>query len=148
MKRFNYILIISLFILDRIIKEAVKYKNIVLIANILSISYVENSGIAFGFMNRYNNNIILINLILIILLFIYLSGMNITSRKDFIYSSFILAGSIGNIIDRLFYGYVIDYISILDFPIFNLADIYIVFGLLLLFIEINRVGECANIWKY
>lgn len=145
MKKFNYILIIGLILLDRIIKEAVILKHIEVIPNILSINYVENSGIAFGLMNRYNSIIILFNIILIILLFVYLTNINTTNGKIYIYLSVLLAGSIGNLIDRIFYGYVVDYISILDFPIFNLADIFIVIGMILFLVEIKRVGEYSRI---
>lgn len=145
MKKVNFIIVIVLILIDRIIKEAVLFENIELIPDILTIKYVENSGIAFGIMNRYNSIIILVNIVLIVFLFVYVLGINIKTGKIYGCLTFILAGSIGNLIDRIFYGYVIDYISILDFPIFNLADMLIVIGMILFVVEINRVGVYGKI---
>ena len=60
--------------------------------------------------------------------------------------SFILAGSIGNGIDRILNGYVIDFIKIksIDFPVFNIADIVINIGVLILMISYFRYKNKFN----
>ena len=59
-----------------------------------------------------------------------------------IYLSFILCGAIGNLIDRVLYGYVVDfiYISIINFPIFNIADIFVTVSTVLI--------ACLLLFKY
>lgn len=82
--------------------------------------------------------IIIINIILIFLLIYYIfkNYSNLTNIEK-LSIAMILGGGIGNLIDRIFRGYVIDYIDINKFfkyPLFNLADIFIVIGFILIII--------------
>ena len=101
---------------------------------IISINYVRNYGAAF---NIFEGKRILLSLIsilssIIIFYFIYFKeGLNSINRYGL---SFILAGSLGNGVDRIIKGFVIDFINlkIFDFPIFNIADISINIGCIIL----------------
>ena len=101
---------------------------------IFSFIYVRNYGAAF---NIFEGNRIFLSLIsilssLILIYFIfYKEKLNLITRYGL---SFILAGSLGNGIDRIINGYVIDFINlkIFDFPIFNIADISINIGCIIL----------------
>lgn len=111
--------------------------DIVVIENIFNLKLVLNSGIAFGVGQGSNlftfiiSNIIILG---IIIRFIYIQK----DRMDQItmYSLFtILAGGIGNMLDRIFRGEVIDFLNILpkyNLPVFNFSDIYIVGGWMVL----------------
>ena len=84
-------------------------------------------------MERRINFILIISVLIIIGIIVFLIKENkrITNYIPFV---LLLSGSIGNLIDRFFRGYVIDFIdiNILDFPNFNIADISIVFGVIVL----------------
>lgn len=110
---------------------------IVLIENILEFQYLENRGSAFGILQNQKYFILFICIVFLamILLFLY----KLPQLKKFcpvhILASFIIAGGIGNMIDRIRFDYVVDFISfvLIDFPIFNVADCYIVCGTITLF---------------
>ena len=101
---------------------------------IFSINYVRNYGAAF---NIFEGNRVFLSLIsivssLILIYFIFFKGrLNLLDRYGL---SLILAGSLGNGIDRIIKGYVIDFINLklFDFPIFNIADIAINIGCIIL----------------
>ncbi|UAJ65008.1 signal peptidase II [Candidatus Schneideria nysicola] len=104
----------------------------------INIYYVKNSGIVFGFFSgeEYCRKylLIIINILCIFVLFLIIN-------KNWLYISYlsifpflmIIGGAIGNLLDRIIYGYVIDfidiYISIYHFPTFNLADLNICIGI-------------------
>ena len=100
-----------------------------IIENILKIQYLENHGAAFGLLQN-KTVFFYIFTILFLLLFSYLYLRMPTDRKYLpinILLVFFISGAIGNLIDRIRFQYVIDfiYISLINFPIFNVADIYV-----------------------
>ena len=145
---FKIVIIISmiLIIIDQTSKIVVKNfvdKDIEIIPNILNITKLENEGVAFGI--NSNNNLGNIGLCLIILIFIInymISQKDRLKKKSIIFLSMIISGGISNILDRIFKGAVFDFIKIGEnFPVFNIADIFIVLGWLL-FLK-NFVKETA-----
>lgn len=136
-------LIILLIAIDQIIKAVIV--NIInklslnIIPNVLKLSYVENTGAAWGILNARICLILLDALIIFAIIKIATKAKNELDNITKLGMSFILAGGIGNLIDRIFRGYVIDYIDItqlLDYPVFNFADICIVVGVILVFVKI------------
>jgi len=125
--------VIILVILEQVLKFTIpKDERITVIQNFLNLSYVQNTGAAFGIGNNNTFSFIAISLIVIGLVFRFLITQ-IERTDKFIQISLILilAGGIGNLIDRVVRGYVVDFIDVtpaINFPIFNLADIYITFG--------------------
>lgn len=154
MKR-NMYLIILLIAVDQIIKIlicntiAVSNETIILLPHI-ALNYVENTGAAWG---MFSERILLI-FIDIIVIFVILKAL-LNKKYEFnnnakLGMSLILAGGFGNLIDRIFRGYVVDYIDItrlFDYPIFNFADICIVVGVILIItvIIVNTVKDQENI---
>ena len=109
---------------------------IVLIKGVLEFRYLENRGAAFGIFQNRQWFFILITLIVLAGLF-FLSGRIPQDRKYLplqICFYLIGAGAVGNLIDRVFRSYVVDFIyfKMIDFPIFNVADIYVTVSAILL----------------
>ena len=135
-KRFCFILISLLIILsDQFTKSIINRYYKVLINNDLiffSIDYVKNYGAAF---NLLNGNRIFLSIVSAIITFILIYFILIKKNimnLDLLSYSFILGGTVGNGIDRITKGYVIDFINLnfIDFPVFNIADISINIGLI------------------
>ena len=104
-------------------------EHIVLIPGVLELTYVENRGAAFGILQNARIFFFAITLAALIAIFYILHRMPEDSRylPLRICLHLIAAGAVGNLIDRLVLSYVRDFIyfSLIDFPVFNMADIYI-----------------------
>ena len=102
----------------------------ILLPHVLELQYLENEGAAFGIL-RGRQWIFVLFAALIMLLVIWFCR-RIPDRKEFrplLYLAAILsAGALGNMADRILHTYVIDfiYLSFIDFPVFNIADMYVV----------------------
>lgn len=110
-------------------------QSIPLVPPLLYITYVQNRGAAFGFLQ---GKVVLLSAIAVIcLLFILTQWKMIMTKSAFVRWGVViaLAGAIGNLIDRLRWGAVIDFLDIRIF-VFNVADVAIVFGVGLLFWEV------------
>lgn len=103
--------------------------DITVIPKLLSFSYLENRGAVWGiFQNKTLFLILFTAVIFVVVLFIYFKlPMEKRYNPARILLVFIAAGGLGNIIDRIAFGYVTDFIrfDFIDFPTFNVADIYI-----------------------
>ena len=135
--RFKYLIVISILcFLDQYSKIYISL-NINKLINkdllILTIEYIRNYGAAFNILSGSRLFLSLISIISTIIL-MYLIFIREDKRINKYGLSFIVAGSIGNGVDRIFYGYVIDFIKIkfVDFPVFNIADIAINIGILVM----------------
>lgn len=129
-------LIFILIIIDQISKMLVLnfLKNeIIFIKNFFSFLYVKNYGAAFGL---FGGNVLLLIAITcaLIVYLVYDIKAHSNNKINVISSSLILSGAIGNLIDRVVHGYVIDFISFTLFnkqmPVFNIADICVTFGVI------------------
>lgn len=109
----------------------------------LNLFYLENRGAAFGILQgrRIIFTIITIVVILILLKVLFQNYKN-SSKTLKLCISLILGGTIGNFIDRIRLHYVVDFVSVrifeYDFAVFNLADVFIVIGTILLIILIIK----------
>lgn len=133
--------IVALTLADRLLKiwmtALLADGPIVLIPGIIQLRYIKNTGMAFGIWSgKQLLLIILTALLMVVLLYLLIKKANTTLQK--ISLVMIVAGGFGNLIDRVFAGYVVDYIEPLfvNFAIFNLADILINIGCLLFVISI------------
>lgn len=138
MKKFYIVTLIAL-VIDRITKILVdnflSNKVIFLIKDFFYLTYVKNEGAAFSILTSKRLLLILLSLIAVIFIYYYIKKY----KKNSIGYSLLLGGIIGNLIDRLFFGFVIDFIGVIifnyHFPIFNFADIFIVIGAFLILFE-------------
>ncbi|MDD5409153.1 MAG: signal peptidase II [Candidatus Omnitrophica bacterium] len=106
-----------------------------LIKNFLYMTLVYNRGAAFGMLKNQLLFFVLISFFVILFIFLHLKNKKIPLLYK-ISLSLILAGSVGNLIDRLRFGYVIDFLDLRFWPVFNLADSALTIGALLLSWEI------------
>ena len=115
-----------------------------------NLTFVVNYGFAFGFLNSPSLNQIIVSIVIlsIIIYFLYL----LIKTQDHIFKMclvLILSGAIGNFIDRIFRGYVVDFIDIYVFnyhwPAFNIADSCISVGFVILIFNILFLNK--KIWK-
>lgn len=119
----------------------------ILINNLLSILLVHNTGAAFSILSGNQVFLVIIGILALValLLFVY-QGDNYSDYEIFAYS-LLFGGILGNLIDRIFYGYVIDFISLTfvgyNFPIFNIADICIVASVILIIIKVIK----GDLWR-
>ena len=134
--------IIVLVAIDQILKNLVslnlKYATeVTIIPNLIDITYVENRGAAFGIFQNQQCFFIVFAVAMIIFFVYLIKYKNLTDKMFLVAAVLIISGGIGNLIDRLFLGYVVDYIKLSFFsPICNFADYCITFGTIVLIIYI------------
>lgn len=128
--------------------------NYILIKNVFELEYLENRGAAFGILQ--NQRWLLLGITLIIFGILCALYHRIPAEKKFFPLHAVLvmigAGAIGNMIDRFLNGYVVDffYFSYIDFPVFNVADCYVVVGVIisaLLILFRYSEEELEGIWE-
>ena len=125
---------ILLVVADQLIKQwavgALAEGSIPLIEGVLSFTYHENFGAAFGLMQNMQPFLIGATVLIMLGVFVLICMGRIKGWLLTASVTLIVAGGIGNLIDRVVNGYVIDYIyfELIDFPIFNFADCCVVVG--------------------
>jgi len=100
---------------------------LVVIDNFFYLTLVRNKGAAFGILKDQLVFFILITLVAIVIIALSLKEKN-SSRLYKIGLAFMLAGALGNLIDRVSFGYVIDFLDFRVWPVFNLADSFVTIG--------------------
>ena len=131
-----FIIVLATLSLDKLIKFFItknlfQNQSIPIIKGIFHITLVHNRGAAFGILKNQIPLFIITSLFAIILIYFELKE-NRQSKSYSIALSLILAGALGNLIDRLFFGYVIDFLDFRIWPVFNVADSAITIGAILL----------------
>lgn len=133
------VVIVALTAIDQIIKyfvcaylEPIGSK--IIVENFLQLSYVENTGAMMGLMQGKTSLLAVLAIIILVVLFALILTKKI--KFGFIYCCLVMivSGGIGNIIDRIFRGFVVDYIEVLfvDFYVFNFADCLVTVGAFLI----------------
>ena len=155
----DFIFVVLLIIGDQVTKSVAianlkGQESIKLIDGVLHLHYLENFGAAFGMLQ--NQKLFFIFMAVIILFVIAFILIKMPEHKKYnamhICLVLIAAGAVGNMIDRVQFGYVVDFIYfiLIDFPIFNVADIYVTVGtaLLVIFILFYYKEEDFNFIKF
>lgn len=146
MKKFYLVSLIS-FMIDRIIKILVvllNIDNVTIINNFFNINLAYNYGAAWSILTGKKIFLILISIIIVVgIYFILIIGKKLRTYESITYG-LLIGGILGNLFDRIVYGYVIDFLDFYifgyDFPIFNLADSFIVISIIMLIVDLIR-GE-------
>ncbi len=148
--KFNLIkvlFILFLILLDQITKSIIEnnfslYESLY-VNNLFSLTFIVNYGFAFGFLNNPELNQIIVIIIILIVIF-YIGSLMLVNKSKSISLSFavIIAGAIGNLVDRIIRGYVVDFLDFnianYHWPAFNLADSYISIGFIVIMINILK----------
>ena len=104
----------------------------------MELEYLENRGAAFGILQNQQWLFILLFFLFVTAVIIFYCRMPMEKKylPVQIISLFLIAGGLGNLIDRIRLGYVIDffYFSLINFPVFNMADIYVTVSMAILFV--------------
>lgn len=142
-----YKITIFVLLLDQFIKYIINKfmeinTSIKVIPNFFSIFYVRNKGAAFSILEDSTILIIIISVIFIVILDQYIKKEKNFTPLSVLSLGMIMGGIFGNLMDRVIYHSVIDYLSFGNFPVFNLADIGITVGVGLLIIsEILKIRK-------
>ena len=119
--------------------------SIAIIENIFSLTYVENRGAAWGMMAGAKWYLIIMPIVIIVAAIAYLIIKKLSDPLLLWSVMLIVSGGLGNLIDRIFRGFVVDYLhaTFIDFPVFNLADCCITIGagLLILYVILSDIKE-------
>ena len=130
-------LVVDILTKQLVLNTMLEHQSISIIEKFFSITYAKNTGVAFSFLEGKIPLIIIMTSIVIILILKYIKSTNPNKYEKLCYG-LIIGGAIGNLIDRVIYGYVIDFLDFnlfgYPFPIFNLADTAIVLGVIILLI--------------
>ena len=144
------ILTIVFLIIDIVSKLIVSnlmnvHDSVVIIRDFFYITYVRNTGAAWSMFAGKTWLLIIVSLVIIGFICFYIYKNKHKSKIELVGYSLVLGGAIGNFLDRVIYGYVIDffdfYIFGYNYPIFNIADIFIVIGVMILVLCVGRDKE-------
>ncbi len=125
-----------------LIKTNIKDTNDVIFWKIFKIIYIENNGAAFGWFQGATWFFVTITILVVGYLFFLVTSKKLKDKISVIASALIIGGGIGNLIDRIIFGYVIDYIKLVVLsPVCNLSDFCVVIGVFIFIIHTFFVSK-------
>ena len=154
--RVNYLLAaLIVFLLDQTTKKIVtqgmtQHETITVVPDFLNITYIHNRGAVFGLGSSVTSpylswGLSILSVVSLAVILVYFLRLNVRNQWTFFGLALVLGGAIGNLYDRLRYGYVIDFVDIHWFehhwPFFNVADMSICVGVGLLLISMSSKTE-------
>jgi len=135
----KYITIFSITLIVLLIDQIAKFlirinfelnQSFPLIKNIFHLTYIHNFGAGFGILQNQQWILIFVSLLVIGVIFYYVDRIKEKEILLQVLVGFVLGGTIGNLIDRLIYGFVIDFLDFRIWPIFNIADSFVTIGVI------------------
>ena len=138
-----FISAVCILILDQVTKYIIIEKlpinsSIEVISGFFYITHVKNSGAAFGLFQDSIRTLTIISIVAIVLIIILKIMLKLNYAFYNVSLGFILGGALGNLIDRYFVGEVTDFINFTFWPVFNIADSFLIIGFCLIIILILR----------
>ncbi|MGH2448085.1 MAG: signal peptidase II, partial [Chloroflexota bacterium] len=115
-----------------VIRNLSRGREVVILGGLVRLDYIRNSGAAFGILQTHGLVFALIALVVVGAILFYARRLAASPWPVAAATGFILGGAVGNLVDRLRLGYVVDFIDLRWWPVFNLADSAIVIGVLVL----------------
>ena len=152
MNKKTYFIAIFILLLDQISKSLVEIyfklnESVIVIKDFFSITVVHNTGGAWSILNNHSYIFIIFSVLALIVLIRFMFQFKNNMRNNIAFACTV-AGIMTNLADRLFLGYVRDFLDFkifgYDYPIFNIADIAIVIGVILLIIAIIKGEDRVN----
>lgn len=142
----TWIVVLAVLVADRVTKlicqqYLMPLRSVPVIKGIFHLTYVENTGVAFGMLQGRNWFFIPAVIVVSALLSYLLWSMKDANRYMKVSLALILGGAIGNLIDRIWLGYVVDFLDFRVWPVFNVADSCVVVGAILLGYLVIVKGE-------
>lgn len=143
-------IILASVLLDQISKfivleYLVPRESVTVIPHVLDFTYVENRGAAFGILQNHRWVFMVVSVIAIAVILIYIGIFKPKDKLTITSLAMIAGGGVGNMIDRIFRGFVVDFIeaTFIDFYVFNIADSFVCVGcgLLILSLIIEEIRE-------
>jgi len=131
----NTIVMVGLIIIDQLLKFWFETKRLFVDIGIVSFHFVTNTGASFGILKGYN---VLLAWISVIILGLIMLSIDKIKKEHTLPIILLVAGLLGNLIDRVLRGFVVDFIDLKFWPVFNLADSLVVIGVIWLGIVILR----------
>ena len=148
-----YFVTFFLFLMDFISKSFIVrkvdlLKSVKIIPNFFYITYLQNKGAAWGIFANSTTILALISLIFFVLISNYVKKIKNMSMSVVVAFSLLLGGILGNFVDRIIHGYVIDFLDFrifgYNYPVFNLADVMIVTAIILIIYLVVKGEIDAN----
>ncbi|MCK8826889.1 signal peptidase II [Natroniella acetigena] len=102
------------------------YQSIPIIEDIFHLTYIRNQGAAFGILQGRVTFLIIVTVLAIILLIVFYNELPVDNRFNRLILGLGIGGALGNLIDRVRLGYVVDFFDFRVWPVFNIADVAIV----------------------
>lgn len=138
-----YLVAAALVVLDQVTKALVRAflplgERFTLIPNVVGLTYVQNTGMAFSSFSSHTVALAVLSLVISIAIIAVIHRDYFHSKAANWLLTLVLAGAVGNLIDRALIGYVTDMIEVLfmDFAVFNVADCFICVGIALLVVYV------------
>lgn len=148
MNRKKVIISIIVLIIDQISKSLIQVynPNFSVIPNFFSINYYQNTGAAWSILEGRQYLLIAVSIIMLLLVYNMMFSFEKNKLNNMAFG-LLFGGILGNLIDRIIFGYVRDFLAFdifnYSFPIFNIADATIVIGVILLIVSTIK-GELKN----
>ena len=148
-----YLISLILLIVDQLVKLLIKstfklHEELELIPNFFSLHYLQNDGAAFSILQNKTYLLVIVAIICLGIMVYYIQKEKTFTKLSGISLGLILGGIIGNLLDRIIYKKVIDYLSFTfftyNFPVFNIADVGITVGALLLIVSCLKEEQSSN----
>ncbi len=142
MKKRPYTIAFIFFLIDLISKQIIMHvmnlnESIKVIPHFFSLTYVRNNGAAWSILKDERILLMIVTVIVLFLINKYMNREELSKIEELTYG-IIIGGIVGNLFDRITYGSVIDFLDFnifgYNYPVFNLADTFIVVGIMLLII--------------
>lgn len=159
MNKKTYIIAVLILIIDQVSKSLIEIffnlnKSVLVIEDFFYITVVHNTGGAWSIFSNHSYLFIIASIVAIVLLIKFMFGFKDNLRNNIAFAS-LFGGIFSNLADRIFLGYVRDFLDFkifgYDYPIFNIADMAIVLGVILLIVAVikgeDRSDKVSKWWK-
>ena len=145
-----FLLALMVFLFDQSTKVLIAAqmrpgKSIEIIDHFFNITYVQNTGAAFGILKNANLFLLAIGVVVLGVVVYFHFHLSLQRKFEHLALALVLGGSLGNLSDRLFRGYVVDFIDFRVWPVFNFADTFINVGIFVLIVSLLFIREKKDV---